>query len=47
MIYRLDYETYEGYANFKDITEANRLHREFNRAWDTSLTDPNLRQLRI
>ena len=47
VIYRLDYETYEGYANFKDITEANRLHREFNRAWDTSTTDPNLRQLRI
>ena len=47
VIYRLDYETYEGYANFKDITEANRLHREFNRAWDTSLTDPNLRQQRI
>lgn len=47
VVYRLDYETFEGFANFKDITEANRLSREFNRAWDTSTNDPNLRQLRI
>ena len=47
LVYRLEHDVYDGYANFKDITEANRLAREFNRAWDTSLIDPNIRQLRI
>ena len=47
IIYRLDHETYEGYANFKDLSEVNRLGREFQRAWDTSYEDPNLRQLKI
>lgn len=47
IIYRLDFETYEGYANFYDKTEVNRLTREFQRAWDTSYEDPDLRQLKI
>ena len=47
IVYRLDFEIYEGYANFTDKTEVNRLGREFQRAWDSSYEDPNLRGLRI
>ena len=47
ILYRLDFEIYEGYANFTDKTEVNRLGREFQRAWDSSYEDPNLRGLRI
>jgi predicted GNAT family N-acyltransferase len=47
IIYRLDYEEYEGYANFSDKTESNRLGRAFKIAWETGLNDPNLRQLGI
>ena len=47
VIYRQDYESYEGSANFKDITECNRLNRQFQRAWESGLQDPNLRQLKI
>ncbi|MFN3236199.1 MAG: GNAT family N-acetyltransferase [Pseudomonadales bacterium] len=47
LIYRQDYEQYEGYANFKDVTEANRLRRQFRAAWESGLQDPNLRQLKI
>jgi len=47
IIYRLDFEIYEGYANLKDKSEVNRLSREFQRAWDSSYEDPNLRQLKI
>jgi predicted GNAT family N-acyltransferase len=47
LIYRLDYEEYEGYSNFSDKTECNRLGRQFNAAWESGLNDPNLRQLRI
>lgn len=47
VIYRQDYESYEGSANFKDIIECNRLNRQFQRAWESGLQDPNLRQLKI
>lgn len=47
VIYRLDPEIYEGYANFYDVSENNRLGREFSAAWESSLNDPNLRQLKI
>lgn len=47
LIYRQDFEQYEGYANFKDVTEANRLRRQFRAAWESGLLDPNLRQLKI
>jgi len=47
LIYRTDYEICEGYANFHDVAGNNRLRREFQIAWDTSLNDPNLRQLKI
>ena len=47
VIYRLDYEDYDGWANFNDVTEANRLTRQFTAAWESGLLDPNLRQLRI
>jgi hypothetical protein len=47
IVYRLDYEVYEGYTNYSDKTEVNRLRREFVRAWETGLQDPNLRQLKI
>ncbi|MGK0460128.1 MAG: putative GNAT family N-acyltransferase [Candidatus Azotimanducaceae bacterium] len=47
VIYRQDYESYEGSANFKDVTECNRLNRQFQRAWESGLQDPNLRQLKI
>lgn len=46
-VYRRDYENYEGFANFKDISEVDRLTRQFQRAWETSLEDPNFRQLHI
>jgi predicted GNAT family N-acyltransferase len=47
IVYRLDYEAYEGYTNYYDKTEVNRLKREFSRAWEAGLHDPNLRQLKI
>lgn len=47
VIYRHDFEGYEGYANFYDVTETNRLKRAFTAAWESGVTDPNLRQLRI
>lgn len=47
VIYRLDYEEFEGSANFSDQTECNRLGRQFKISWETGLNDPNLRQLRI
>lgn len=46
-IYRQDYESYEGTACFSDITECNRLNRQFTACWETGILDPNLRQLRI
>ena len=47
LIYRQDAEQYEGYANFKDKTEANRLRRQFRAAWESGLQDPSLRQIKI
>ncbi|MEJ6590430.1 MAG: hypothetical protein QNL99_00480, partial [SAR86 cluster bacterium] len=47
VIYRSDFEQYEGSANFRDITTNNRLGRQFKSAWETGLHDPNLRQLKI
>jgi hypothetical protein len=47
VIYRQDYENYEGYAKFRDITENQRLGRQFKAGWDSGLYDPNLRQLTI
>lgn len=47
VIYRQDYESWEGTACFFDITEGNRLGRQFTAAWESGLLDPNLRQLRI
>ena len=47
VIYRPDHENYEGYANFRDITENNRLSRQFRAAWESGLLDPNIRQLTI
>ena len=46
-IYRQEYDKFEGTACFMDITEANRLGRQFTAAWESGLLDPNLRQLRI
>ena len=31
LVHRLDHESYEGYANFREVTEANRLTRQFVR----------------
>lgn len=47
LIYRHDYEVFEGYANFFDQTEASRLARLFRGAWESGILDPNLRRLRI
>lgn len=47
LVYRTDPDLYEGYANFHDVSGNNRLAREFQIAWETSLNDPNLRQLKI
>jgi predicted GNAT family N-acyltransferase len=47
VIFRQDYENYEGYAKFRDITENQRLGRQFKSAWESGLYDPNLRQLKI
>ncbi len=47
VIYRQDIDIYEGYANFRDIAENNRLGRQFRASWDSGLRDPNLRQLKI
>ncbi|MEO2172946.1 MAG: GNAT family N-acetyltransferase [bacterium] len=47
VIYRQDCEDYEGYANFRDITENNRLGRQFLASWESGLQDPNLRTLKI
>lgn len=47
VIYRQEYDKYEGTAYFMNITECNRLGRQFTAAWESGLLDPNLRQLRI
>jgi len=47
IIQRQDFEVYEGSANFRDITENNRLGRQFRSRWESGLFDPNLRQLKI
>lgn len=47
IIYRLDHEKFEGYANYHDLSEVNRLGKEFQRAWESALPDPNLRALKI
>ncbi len=47
VIYRPEYDQYEGTAQFLNITEANRLTRLFSASWESGLLDPNLRQLRI
>jgi predicted GNAT family N-acyltransferase len=47
LVYRQDIENYEGYANFRDVTECNRLKRQFRAAWESGLQDPNLRQIKI
>jgi len=47
LIYRHDFEVFEGYANFFDQTEASRLGRQFRAAWESGILDPNLRRLRI
>lgn len=47
LVYRHDYEAFEGYANFSDQTEANRYARMFRAAWESGIHDPNLRRLRI
>ncbi|MDA0978259.1 MAG: GNAT family N-acetyltransferase [Proteobacteria bacterium] len=47
LIYRQEVDNYEGYACFHDITESNRLNRQFTASWESGLLDPNLRQLRI
>lgn len=47
VIYRQDHESWEGTGCFYDITEGNRLSRQFAAAWESGLLDPNLRQLRI
>ncbi len=47
VIYRRDYEMFNGYANFSDKTECERLGRQFKAAWETGLNDPDLRQIRI
>jgi N-acetylglutamate synthase-like GNAT family acetyltransferase len=46
-IYRLDVEAFDGSANFYDVTEGNRLSRQFRRSWESSVRDPNLRQLKL
>ena len=47
VILRQDVERYEGFANYRDISENNRLARKFKAAWETGLIDPNFRQLKI
>lgn len=46
-VYRGEYDTYEGSASFYDVSECNRLGRQFTASWESGLLDPNLRQLRI
>jgi hypothetical protein len=46
-IYRQNCEIYEGYANYRDVTENGRLGRQFLTSWESGLQDPNLRQLKI
>lgn len=47
IIYRLDHDVFDGYANFSDKTECGRLGRQFTAAWESGLIDPDLRQIRI
>ncbi|MBL4680342.1 MAG: GNAT family N-acetyltransferase [Pseudomonadales bacterium] len=46
-IYRQEVDLYDGCANFYDVTESNRLLRQFRRSWESSVADPNLRQLKL
>lgn len=47
VIYRGEADKYEGSAYFLNISECNRLKRQFTASWESGLLDPNLRQLRI
>ena len=47
VVYRLDHEVFDGYANFSDKAECSRLGRQFTAAWESGLDDPNLRRLRM
>ena len=47
VVYRQDDDKFEGTACFSNITECNRLDRQFTACWESGLIDPNLRQLRI
>lgn len=47
IIFRQDAENYDGYANFRDITENNRLARKFQAGWESGLHDPNIRQMKL
>jgi hypothetical protein len=47
VIYRNDYENFEGYAKFRDVTDNQRLGRQFKSGWESGVYDPNLRQLKI
>jgi len=47
VIYRGEHDNYEGTACFLDITQCNRLGRQFTASWESGLLDPNLRQIRI
>ncbi|MBT7371169.1 MAG: GNAT family N-acetyltransferase, partial [Gammaproteobacteria bacterium] len=47
VIYRQEYDQFEGTACFRNVTECNRLGRQFTASWESGLLDPNLRQLRV
>lgn len=47
VVYRQEHDNYEGTACFYDISQCNRLARQFTASWESGILDPNLRQIRI
>ena len=47
LIYRQEHDQFNGKACFLDISESNRLGRQFTAAWESGLFDPNLRQIKL
>lgn len=47
IVFRQDHNNYDGFFNRNDPSMADRYSREFTRAWETGLEDPNIRALKI
>ncbi len=47
IIYRPEYEDYQGYCNFHGKNEVENLQTEFDRQWNTAFIDPHFRDMTL